>query len=301
MRTTFTRGSLVTAALACTAVHAQEEMEYVSNTFANTTLINTQTIETVPRKRSFGFMIQHRFGAVGPDEQAWKQFSGLDLPANIRFSFQWAPFNHMRREGGRSKNGKTWDRGAKWRVLRQTEGNEHAVSLTVLGNVALMTDDFPPVGDNLYFGDGTTPFVYRFEHRLSYNAQAIIGRRFTRWLAVEMAPVLTYRNLVPVNGSNLTAAVAMGARIRTTVKGSVIVECAPILVGRQEGDHREPLAIGYEVATLGHVFQIVLCSSAEIAEQRLYPSPMAPYEDGYLHLGFNIARTLLVKPKAPKP
>lgn len=303
MRTDHLRAPATALLAACSIMlNAQTTgPEYVTNTFAGTMLINTHTVETVPRKRSFGFMIQHRFGSVRPDEQAWKQFAGLDLPANIRFSFQYAPFNNMHLELGRSKNGKTWDLGGKWRVLRQTEGNERPVSVTVLGNAALMADDFPIVGDDLYFSDGSTPFAFRFEHRLSYNAQVITARRFTRWFSFEASPVFTYRNLVPMGGSNLTIALALGARLKTTVKGSLILECSPIMYGRQPEDHREPLAVGYEVATLGHVFQIVLCSGQEILEQRLYPAPSAPYDEGYFHLGFNIARTLLVKPKPPKP
>jgi hypothetical protein len=59
--------------------------------------------------------------------------------------------------------------------------------------------------------------------------------------------------------------------------------------------------MGYEVATAGHVFQIVLASSPEIVEHRLYTMPITRYDEGYFHLGFNIARTLFVKPKTARP
>jgi hypothetical protein len=274
--------------------------EYITGTFAGTQVVNAHSVEVVPRKRSFGFMIQHRFGAVGPDEQAWKQFAGLDLPANIRFSFQYSPFNDTQLEIGRSKNGKVWDLGAKVRVLKQTVEGEMPVSLTVLGNASLMSEDFPTVGERDFFGDGITPFAYRFEHRLAYNAQVIVARRFSPWFSLQVAPVAIYRNLVPVGGSNLTLAVSGAARIKVTTKGSILVEAAPIIEGRQAMEHREPVAIAYEVATLGHVFQVVLASSQEIIEHRVYTTSASRYDEGYLHLGFNIARTLFVKPKAPK-
>ncbi|MBK7754670.1 MAG: hypothetical protein IPI41_19335 [Flavobacteriales bacterium] len=285
------------------SAYAQEAMprEYVMNTFAGTQVINTHSVEVVPRKRSFGFMIQHRFGAFGMEEQALKQFLGLDLPANIRFAFQYAPIKNAHVEIGRSKNGKTWDLGAKGRVLRQTEEDEMPVSLTVLGSVALMSDDFPTISDREFFSDGATPFAYRYEHRLSYNCQVILARRFSPHFSMQLAPIVTYRNLVPIGGSNLTAAIALSARWKVTTKGSVLFEVSPIVEGRQPEDHLEPFALGYEIATQGHVFQIVLCSGQEIIEQRVYAAPASRYDEGYVHLGFNIARTLYVKPKVPRP
>jgi len=281
---------------------AQEgmEREYVTGTFAGTQVVNAHSVEVVPRKRSFGFMIQHRFGATGPDEQAWKQFAGLDLPANIRFSFQYSPINDAHLEIGRSKNGKVWDLGAKVRVLKQTVEGEMPLSLTVLANAALMSDDFPAMSERDFFVDGVTPFVYRFEHRLSYNAQFIIARRFSRWLSLQVAPVAIYRNLVPIGGSNLTAAVTGSGRFKVSRKGSILLEASAIIQGRQPEDHRDPVALAYEVATVGHVFQIVLASSPEIIEHRAYTTNASRYDEGYLHLGFNIARTLFVKPKRPK-
>jgi len=272
----------------------------VTNTFGGTEVINTHSVEVVPRKRSFGFMIQHRFGAVPPDESAFKQFFGMDLPANIRFAFQYAPIKDAHLEIARSKNGKTWDLGAKVRLVKQTVEDEVPVSVTVLGNVALMSDDFPATSDELYFADGVTPFEYRFEHRLSYNAQVIVARRFGEHISLQLAPVFTYRNLVPEGGSNVTTTIALSSRWKVTTKGSILFEVSPILEGRQPEDHLEPLAVGYELATQGHVFQIALASGQEIIQQRLYSTPASRYDDGYFHLGFNIARTLFVKPKSPR-
>ncbi len=289
--------------LARTTLHAQDVIprEYVTNTFAGTQIINAHSVEVVPKKRSFGFMIQHRFGAIKPDEQALKQLFGLDLTANIRFAFQYSPVRDAHLEIGRSKNGKTWDLGMKVRLLKQTVQNEVPLSITALGNIAVMSDDFPATNDRQFFTDGVTPFAYLFVHRLSYNGQVIVARRFSEHLSMQLAPIVIYRNLVPVGGSNLTVAVALSARMKVTTKGSILCEVSPIVIGRQSEDHLEPIAVGYEVATQGHVFQIVLCSSQEIIEQRLYTTPGSRYDEGYFHLGFNIARTMYVKPKVPQP
>ena len=98
-----------------------------------------------------------------------------------------------------------------------------------------------------------------------------------------------------------SAAVSVGGRLRVSTKGSVLCETSPVLIGRTAGQRLPPLAVGYEIATQGHEFQIVVTSSQELLEQRLYTEPTTPYDDGYFHLGFNISRVLFVKPKTPRP
>ncbi|MBK9536297.1 MAG: hypothetical protein IPO10_14200 [Flavobacteriales bacterium] len=281
------------------SLFAQEARELVTNTFSWTQVINAQTVEVVPRKRSFGFMIQHRFGAVPPDEQWVTSFLGLDLPANIRFGFQYALTDRLQLEIGRGKYGKTYDLSAKTRILRQTVDKGMPISLTGYFNVATMTDKFPAVGDNRFFGDRVTPFVYRTKHRFSYNTELIVARRFSNVFSAQLAVAAVYRNLVPEGQSNLTMAFPISGRIKVTTKGSILFEYTPVLVGQQV-DQLNPVALAYEVATLGHVFQIIVASSPQILEQDLFTTPVTPYDEGYVLLGFNIARTLYVKPKKPR-
>ena len=278
---------------------AQEARELVTNTFSWTQVINAQTVEIVTRKRSFGFMIQHRFGSVPPNEQWVTSFLGLDLPANIRFGFQYALTDRVQLEIGRGKYGKTYDLAVKARILRQTADKGMPLSVTGYFNVAARTDKFPAVGENRFFGDGVTPFVYETKHRFSYNTELIVARRFSDVFSAQMAAAAVYRNLAPEGQSNLTLAVPISGRLKVTTKGSILFEYTPVLVGAQV-DQLNPVALAYEVATLGHVFQIIVASSAQILEQDLYTTPVTPYDEGYVLLGFNIARTLFVKPKKPR-
>lgn len=301
-KTLRTGTSLLAMAIAVlSSAQAETTREVVSRTFAGTQVINVQSIEVVPRKRSFGFMIQHRFGAFGPDDRALKQFVGLDLPANIRFAFQYSPISDMHLEVGRSKNGKVYDLGAKARLLKQTVENEVPISLTVWANVGLMSEDFPAVTDRDFFADGTTPFTYAFKHRLSYQTEISVARRFGERVSLQLTAAAAYHNLVPVGGSNLTLATPICGRVKVSTKGSLLMEVSPILEGRKPENHRDPMAIAYEVATAGHVFQVVLATSQEIIGQRSFTADQSRYHEGYMHLGFNIARTLFVKPRTSRP
>ena len=165
-------GVLLSTSITCSMAQS-EAPELVTNTFSWTQVINAQTVEVVPRKRSFGFMIQHRFGAISPDEQSYKQFLGLDLPANIRFGFQYALSDRLQLETGRTKDGKTVDLSIKGRLLRQTVDDRTPVSVTGYFNTAMMTDAFPALGNNFFFADSVTPFTYETKHRFSYNTQVM--------------------------------------------------------------------------------------------------------------------------------
>ena len=279
---------------------AKPASEDVNHVFPGQAVINSQSVDLIQRTRGFGFSIQHRFGAFGPDRQAYMQFIGFDLPANIRFGFSYAFCKWFQADIGRTKNGKMVDLGGKFRILKQTTDNRMPLSMSAYITTAIMTDDFPMVTDRHFFADSVTPFEYRFEHRMYYAAQVMAARKFGQRFSLQIAPILTYRNLAPAGMSNLTVAVPISGRIQVSPKGAVLFEYAPVIHGGQPGSYLYPLSLAYEVATAGHVFQILLTTSAEIVEHRLYSLPTEQYDKGYFLLGFNIGRILWLKPRRPK-
>ena len=268
--------------------------EYVSGTFSSTQLINTQTTEMYVPK-SWGFMIQHRFGAISPDESAYKQFLGLDLPSNIRFAFA-VPFSErVYAELGRTKTGKTVDLGVKLNIDKQTKDNLVPVSIAMYLNTAVTTEDFPSIDTNTFFVDSITPFKYVFNHRLAYNYQIIVSRKFGNAFSMQIAPTIIYKNLAEPGKDNYTVAVPISGRIKVGITSSILFEYTPLLNNRSESDHLEPVSIAYEIGTVGHVFQIVISSSNHLLEKENYTNPSFDYLDGDLLLGFNLKRTFWSK------
>lgn len=292
--------------LACLAVpllaigQEQPEHEPVPRLFAGHLVVNSQSADLMPKVRGFSFDIQHRFGAFGPDEQVYKQFLGMDLPANIRFGFIYSPLKWMQLDLGRTKSSKAIDLGGKFSLMHQTDDNHYPLSISAYLNAAVMTDDFPALTGRDFYPDSVTPFEYRWQHRFSYTAQVMVGRRVTRWFSAQLAPVVAWRNLAPAGGSNLAVALVASLRFKVSPKGSLLIEYPAVVFGRQPTAHLDPFSFAYEVATQGHVFQIVISTTTEILEQRTYHSPAQRYDKGYVLLGFNISRTLLFKPKKPK-
>jgi hypothetical protein len=271
-----------------------EEEAYKENVFLATQLVNVQTTETLP-KGSFEFKIQHRFGIVGSDESLYQNFLGLDLPANIRLALLF-PFSDRWYIGvGRTKVDKTIDFESKLLLLKQAKNQGSPISLAVYGNLMIRTDPFPDEPSNSFFSDSTTVFEYKFNHKLSYQAQVIISRKFGNRLSMQVSPVFIYENLVEPGRDNYTGAIPITGRFRFgLLNSSIIFEYAPVLNNHSD-DFLNPVSIGAEFGTAGHVFQIMFSSSNYILEKNLYTRPSADYTDGKFTLGFNIKRTFWSK------
>lgn len=275
--------------------YAQEEKSYVFNTFRSIQLINMQTTEVIPQK-GFDFSIRHRFGMIGADSSMYQQFLGLDLPANIRFGFAFPILKNLYVGAGRTKTGKTIDFEAKYLIFRQTEDNKMPLSIAAYFNMGIMTDKFPKVPNYAYFSDSITPFEYKFSHRLAYNIQVIIARKFSERISFQIAPVIIYKNYVPANAENLTFSIPVGGSIKTGLKSSVIFEYA-YRFNNRPGNNDYPLSIAWESGTVGHTFQIVISSTSELLEQDAYTKKSFNYLKGNFALGFNMRRVFWYKKK----
>lgn len=279
-------------------VFGQLTSKYVEKTFESTSLINCQTIEQPPQK-GFEFNLQHRFGRVDLNDEPLHKFFGLDLVSNIRFGFIFPVFEWWSLGAGRTKYGKNYDLDTKFSLFRQTKDNATPVSVSVYFNTAFMTDDFPKILDDSFFDDGTTPFEYKFRHRVNYNAQIMVARKMNRWFSLQIAPTYIHRNLVTPEEENESYALPVGARFKVSFMSSILVEYSPTMVKSGEinanplaGPAICPFALAFEVRPVGHVFQIIISNSDRILGQNLYTmDPVSPW-DGYFFIGFNLHRNL---------
>lgn len=270
--------------------YAQEvqKKSYLTNTFTDKQLINNQTTE-IPS--GLEFRIQHRFGGIGFNEDIIKEFLGLDLPANIRFSLAYPLIKErLYISIGRTKYDKVWDFEVKYLWLRQTEKNEIPLSIAIYHNTAINSDAYRTIPDNAFFSDSTTAFKNKFAHRASYNTQIIIARKFSEKLSFQVSPVMIYQNLAAPGRENMTFALPVGGRYKFSRNSAVVIEYAFIFNNRTDGTIN-PLSLGVEFGTAGHVFQFFMTSSNRILEQNIYTKNSFDYTEGLFALGFNIRRT----------
>lgn len=251
-------------------------------------LINAKTT-TIRQNKGFGFGIQHRFGVTKFDDGFLKNFMGLDLSANVRFSFEIPVNQRLMFEIGRTRFGKFYDFGLKYLLKQQTINNQMPVSIAFYENIAVMTDQAPATSSSATFAGGK-PFEFRFLHRLYYDTQMIISRKFNHNFSAQVAIQMVWRNLTPYSTKpkqeSYVMALPIGMRYKLGFKSALDFEVMP-----NTQAHTIPISLAYEVASSGnHVFQITITNSNRILSQNLLFLPTLRYpKDGFI-LGFNLVR-----------
>ncbi len=280
-------------------VTAQETSEKVKNTFYSTRLINAQTVETVPKK-ALDIRITHRFNDVAGERGGVKNFFGLDNVTDIRLAFEYGITDDITVGIGRSKGAlgprNLIDGLVKYRFLQQTSDNHIPVSATLFANTAFSTMKAETV--NL---ESEAAFK-KFAHRLSYDVQLLIARKFGDHFSLQVMPNLLYRNFVKFGDENLLFSVGVGSRIAINQKYAIIIDYYQYFsqyrmqvnqdAGANDIKYYPPLGIGLEIKTAGHVFHINFSNSPGIIENQYIPNTTRNWLDGEFRLGFNISRLI---------
>ncbi len=272
-----------------------EESKDPVHSFRAPLVINAQTAE-VPPLGGWEFYIRHRFGFSEMDRTIVTEFLGMDGIANIRFSFVFPVSRTFCAGIGRSKNGKTYDVEFKKLIFQQTSDNSTPLSMAAYADIGLNTDADMKIPKYAYFSDGKTRFENKFNHRLSYNSQLIISRKFGEIISLQISPVFIYRNLVPINEENHTIVCPVSGAIKLGLNSSFLFEYA-YRFNNKPADGRYPASIAFEFGTVSHVFQIVVTSTKELAEQSAYSTEVSEYNKGNIAFGFNMKRTFWKKKK----
>lgn len=254
------------------------DREKVYDTFFGTRLINGHSIETNP-KGTFAFLIAHRFGRVN---SGFFQFFGLDQ-ASVRFGFEYAILDNLQVGFGRSTYRATWDGFVKYRFLEQTSGKRQ-IPLSLAAFVSASLDG----RKYLYPDQRTTPF----SQRMAYTYQLLIARKMTKWLSVQLMPTLVHRNFVESSkDKNLLFVPGIGARFRVSPSVAILGEYYYRVGDSPNNGYRNSAAIGVDINTGGHVFQIQLTNSQAMFESAFLRQTTGNILKGDIHLGFNIVRT----------
>jgi hypothetical protein len=252
--------------------------EKVYDIFFGTRLINGHSIETNP-KGTFAFLIAHRFGRVN---SGFFQFFGLDQ-ASVRFGFEYAILDNLQVGFGRSTYRATWDGFVKYRFLEQTSGKRQ-IPLSLAAFVSASLDG----RKYLYPDQRTTPF----SQRMAYTYQLLIARKMTKWLSVQLMPTLVHRNFVESSkDKNLLFVPGIGARFRVSPSVAILGEYYYRVGDSPDNGYRNSAAIGVDINTGGHVFQIQLTNSQAMFESAFLRQTTGNILKGDIHLGFNIVRT----------
>lgn len=251
-------------------------------TFKAPRVITGQSVEHTAA-RHLNFVILHRFGEMNGG--AYTLF-GIDQ-ANIRLAFDYGLTDRIQLGLARSSVGKTYDGSLKVKLLAQSKGKKSMpITLGYYGNVGVNTETWANPNRNNYFTS-----------RLSFFNQINIARKFNDWVSLQVSPTLVHYNLVgPKSYDNMMFALGLSGSIKLSRSVRFNFETYPRLTAQDQlsrtGDKLyNYLALGFDIETGGHVFQLMLSNGNGMLEQLMVRETRTQWADGGIRLGFNVSRT----------
>jgi hypothetical protein len=251
------------------------QKRYVTAAFKSSRVINGHSMEFIG-KGVLDVRILHRFGPVN---SGIKEFFGLDH-ASMRMGLDYGLTENLTVGIGRTSVNKEFDAFVKFRPLRQSAGEgSWPFSLVWVSGITLNTMDWVDEERKNYFSS-----------RLGFYHELIIGRKFSDKFSLQLAPTFVHRNMVPgADDDNDTYALGIGGRLKLSKRIAFVVDYHPILAGRAPNT-KDPLSVGFDIETGGHVFQLHFSNSAGMNEKEFITNTTDDFWKGDIRFGFNLSR-----------
>lgn len=261
--------------LASLEAEMKEPIQYAEATFKGSRLINGHSVIT-RKKSSLEFLISHRFGRINSGAY---EFFGLD-GANVRFGLEYGLTDRLTTGIGRNSFQKTYDGFVKYALARQHKGERNfPVSVTWFSSMAVKTlKQTDPTDDN------------SFSSKTAYSHILLIARKFGPAISVQLMPTLIHRNEVNDPQKNDIYALGVGGRVKLSKRVSLNMEYYYRFNTTELDPFYNSIAIGVDIETGGHVFQLHLTNSQSMIEKGFVAETTGDFFNGDIHFGFNISR-----------
>lgn len=254
----------------------------VRQPFESGYLIDNQTTY-IPYVNTFEYVIQHKFGTVA---NGISDLFGIYAPgANVRIGCNYVVHKNVEVGWGLTKTNFTNEFNAKWTIVEQTRQNTIPVAVALYGVAGIngQSKDF--------FGKD-----YSLVGRMSYFAQVIVSRKFDDKLSLQAAASFSHFNMVDRTLSDFDKVGAhLNGRYKFNSNMSVIFnydQPLPLLILRnKDGKNTSPnFALGLEIATTSHAFQIYAGQQNNILPQSMMVNNYNDFALKNFAIGFTITR-----------
>lgn len=253
--------------------------------FKGLKIVNFESTKLAGHK-DFYFIVSHRFGTV---KNGIDDLFGLDQAVTqLKFIYGLRPWLNL--GFARSSLQKTYGLHAKYRLIQQQkEGNPFTVvgyNLVTI-NTALDKDLFT----NLEFND-----------RVTYTSQILISSKVSQNLSLLLAPTFIHENLATrsIGGDsdaleffdedNNQFALGLGGRYKLNKRWSINMDYGWHLNRNSNSNFKNPLSIGVDLETGGHVFQLHFTNAQGMFEDGYLVRAAGDWGDGDFFFGFNLSR-----------
>ena len=260
-------------------------------TFKGAKIINAHTTELVKAK-TLDFRITHRFGNIsGASGGGFHTLYGFDQSEDIRISFDYGLNEFIQLGIARSKRMENLDGNLKAKILHQREDNSIPVSMVWFSNFA-----FTPQRD-------LDDKYLNISSRISYVHQLIVARKFSEKLSFEVLPTLVHRNLVVrdeagITDENTFFSLGFAGRVKLTQRVAIVADYfhnfSDYRLNHPTKKFYNPLGIGVEIETGGHVFNLAFTNASGIIENNYLTTTSDDWLKGGYKFGFNISRVFTI-------
>lgn len=247
---------------------------YADAAFKGLKIVNFESTKLVAKKE-LTFIVSHRFGSV---KNGIDDFFGLDN-AVTRLQFVYGISDAFNIGISRSSYLKIYDFTAKYRLVHQ---QENGFPFTIVGFNALLI--------NTAYEKDTWPLL-EFKHRLGYTAQVLVSRKFSSDLTLQLAPTFFHENFVLVDEQdNSQFALGLGGRYKLGKRWSLNMDYGLHLNRADSSPFKNPLSIGFDLETGGHVFQMHFSNAQAMNTNYFLGQAEGDWGDGNFYFGFNLSR-----------
>ena len=250
---------------------------------------NLQSTKMVGKKELY-MVVAHRFGYL---KDGVKEFYGLDQ-ANTKIQFLYGIGNRFQLGISRDSYEKTYSGTAKIGLKKQSES--FPINLVLYNSMDI----------NTLLNKKSYPGLLFFD-RFAYTTQLLISRRFTENLSIEIAPIYVRQNLIDLNYTNKPIPtsnsllsfikdpwnqylLAVGGRYKFYKRMSINIDYAYNCSKNTNSLYRNPLTIGLDIETGGHVFQLLFTNSRASNDAAFLIETLGDWSKGDISFGFNIVR-----------
>ena len=251
------------------------DTSYVIAAFKGLKVVNFESTKLV-YKNEFTLVVSHRFGSI---ENGFDTFFGLDN-AVTRLNFIYGITDAFNIGVSRSSFLKVYDVTVKYRLKRQ---EKNGFPFTIVGFNALLI--------NTALDKQNLPFL-EFKHRLGYTAQFLISRKINTDFSLELAPTFFHDNYVAIDEQkNSQYALGFGGRYKLGKRWSINADYGWHLNRANNSPYKNPLSIGFDLETGGHVFQMHFSNAQAMNTNGFLGQAEGNWSDGNIYFGFNLSRT----------
>jgi hypothetical protein len=236
-------------------------------------IVNLQSTKTAA-KGDFYFNVTHRFGNVS---DGLETFFGLDN-ANTRIETLFGITDKIQVGLSRESAKKLFSGHAKISIINQS--NKSPINLVIFTSMNVDTEL-----------DSETYPTLENSDRLSYANLLLISRRLSNKFSIELSPGYIRHNLtVEENEKHDQFVIGTGGRYKITKRISINLDYAYNLSRDSKSLYNNPLAIGMDLETGGHVFQLLFSNTQFINETSYLSYGEGDWLNGDFYFGFNLVR-----------